>query len=251
MDAIRVEELDIEYPRRRGGVLRAVSGLTFRVARGEIVGFLGLNGAGKTSTLKALLGFQPVARGRAELFDVPVSEAGARGHVGFLPETALYSPHITPWETLWLYGQLHGIAGRPLHQRIGEVLEQVGLSGKERVLNRTLSKGMLQRVGIAQAILSRPRLLLLDEVSSGLDPLGRRDLRELLRQQQQDGATVFFSSHQLLEAEQLCDRILIIHEGSLVAERTMSQVRAAAPSLEHYFVQMVERQSEPLTGTAG
>lgn len=240
MDAIRVENLCVEYRAARGKKpLQAVDDLSFTVGQGEIVGFLGVNGAGKTSTIKALMGFQPPTSGRAQLFGELVERATSRGAVGFLPETATYSPFLTPFETLRLYGELHGLKGETLRKRIATLLETVGLAEKQKVLNRTLSKGMLQRVGIAQALLSEPRLLVLDEVSSGLDPIGRRDLRSLLRQQRERGVTVFFSSHQLSEAELICDRIVVIHQGRLVAERTVSELHGRVASLEDYFVGLV------------
>ncbi len=246
MDAIHVTGLTVEYRQPRGPALRAVDDLTFRVREGEIVGFLGVNGAGKTSTIKTLMGFQPARSGEALLFGRPVQQAGARGEVGFLPETALYSPYLTPHETLELYGELHGLRGQPLQHRVDELLRQVGLAEKARVLNRSLSKGMLQRVGIAQALLSRPRLLILDEVSSGLDPIGRRDLRRLLLEQKQEGVTVFFSSHSLGEAELICDRILVLNRGRLVAERRVEELHGRVPSLEDYFVALVETGTDPL-----
>lgn len=238
--AIDVQNLVVEYAQGKKQPFRAVDGLSFSVAEGEIVGFLGVNGAGKTSTIKALMGFQPITSGTARLFDAPVNTARARDQVGFLPETALYSPYLTPYETLWVYGQLHGMDGPELRTRIGELLELVGIAQKARVLNRTLSKGMLQRVGIAQALLRRPRLLILDEVSSGLDPIGRRDLRLLLRRQQEIGVTIFFSSHQLGEVELLCDRIVVIHQGRLVAEHAVAELKSQVDSLEDYFVTLVE-----------
>ncbi|MBM3774411.1 MAG: ABC transporter ATP-binding protein [Acidobacteria bacterium] len=249
IDAITVDNLVVAYPRPGKPPLRAVDGLSFRVAPGEIVGFLGINGAGKTSTIKSLMGFQPATSGTAILFNKPVQEATSRGNVGFLPETALYSPFLTPHETLWLHGELHGMERSAIRERIQDLLRLVGLSEKAHVQNRTLSKGMLQRVGIAQALLARPRLLVMDEVSSGLDPLGRRDLRNLLKEQRDDGVTIFFSSHQLGEAELICDRILVIHQGRLIAERTIEELRRRVTSLEDFFVTLVESGRDPLLDT--
>ncbi len=246
MDAIRIEKLVVTYPRPGTSPLRAVDNLSFDVAQGEIVGFLGVNGAGKTSTIKALMGFQPANSGSASIFGEPVDAATSRGQVGFLPETALYSPFLTPAETLWMHGELHGLDRTTIRERVQDLLQTVGLADKARVQNRTLSKGMLQRVGIAQALLARPRLLVLDEVSSGLDPLGRRDLRNLLRAQRDDGVTVFFSSHQLTEAETICDRILVIHQGRLVAGRRIEELRGRVPSLESFFVTLIETGVDPL-----
>jgi len=216
------------------------------VQQGEVVGFLGVNGAGKTSTIKALMGFQPPAAGEIQILGLPVGHVEARRQIGFLPETALYSSYLTPVETLRLYGELHGLSGRLLRARIEALLESVGITEKINTLNRNLSKGMLQRVGIAQALLSDPRLLILDEVSSGLDPVGRRELREILRVQQQRGVTIFFSSHELGEVAALCDRILIVNQGRLIAEQPMQTLQNYTSSLEEYFVQAIQSGSDPL-----
>jgi ABC-2 type transport system ATP-binding protein len=133
-----------------------------------------------------------------------------------------------------------------LQARIAALLERVGIAQKARVLNRTLSKGMLQRVGIAQALLAEPRLLILDEVSSGLDPVGRRDLRLILEGERARGATVFFSSHQLSEVETICDRVIILNKGKLVAQHTVAELLPRVTSLEDYFVTLVETGTDPL-----
>jgi ABC-2 type transport system ATP-binding protein len=246
MQAIQVDALTVAYSKSAKERFTAVEGLSFTVDEGEIVGFLGVNGAGKTSTIKVLMGFQPLAAGSASLFGKPVSAADARSDVGFLPETALYSPHLTPHETLQLYGELHGLEGAALQARIAALLERVGIAQKARVLNRTLSKGMLQRVGIAQALLAEPRLLILDEVSSGLDPVGRRDLRLILEGERARGATVFFSSHQLSEVETICDRVIILNKGKLVAQHAVAELLPRVTSLEDYFVTLVETGTDPL-----
>jgi ABC-2 type transport system ATP-binding protein len=240
MDAISVQDLVVSYPQSSRGVFRAVDDISFTVGEGEIIGFLGVNGAGKTSTIKTIMGFQPAHSGGAFLFGKPIDAADARHEVGFLPETALYSPFLTPLETLTLYGELHGLEGKTLLQRAMELLTRVGLAGKEKLLNRTLSKGMLQRVGIAQSLLSQPRLLILDEVSSGLDPIGRRDLRVLLTEERKRGVTIFFSSHQLSEVETICDRVIIMHRGKIVAEHRVAELTDRVTSLEDYFVMLVE-----------
>lgn len=238
---IEVNQLVVEYPRKwRKPAFRAVDKLSFQVHQGEIIGFLGVNGAGKTSTIKAMMGFQPPASGDIRLFGQPVSDAKARLQVGFLPETALYSPYLTPAETLRFYGELNGLKPRTLEARIDTLLEAVGILEKRNTLNRNLSKGMLQRVGIAQALLGDPKLLILDEVSSGLDPLGRRELRTLLKMQQERGITIFFSSHELGEVASLCDRILILHRGQLLAEQTRQSLEGRVGSLEDYFIQVVQ-----------
>lgn len=240
MLAIETRNLVVAYRRWFKPPFRAVDDLSFEVREGEIVGFLGANGAGKTSTIKTLMGFQPPTAGEVRIFGMHSTDARARQLVGFLPETALYSPYLTPYETLRLYGELHGLRGRALHAQIEALLEAVNLAHKMHTLNKNLSKGMLQRVGIAQALLGNPQLLILDEVSSGLDPIGKRELRDLLVAQRARGATIFFSSHELAEVASICDRILIVHQGKLIAEHALSDLVGRVESLEDYFIRTVQ-----------
>jgi ABC-2 type transport system ATP-binding protein len=219
--AISVDGLFVRYGRAGKAKSDAVSGLSFEVSEGEIVGFLGPNGAGKSSTLKALMGFLEPASGECKIFGRPAGSVEARSFIGYLPEVAMYYPYLTPLETLTLYGELQGLRGKPLREEAVAILERLGLASSIKTANRKLSKGMLQRVGIAQALLGSPKLLVLDEVTSGLDPLGRQELREILRERQREGATLFFSSHELSEVENLCDRMLLIQSGKLVEERAM------------------------------
>lgn len=246
MTVLEVHELVIEYRRAFRLPLRAVDRLSFQVSAGEIVGFLGVNGAGKTSTIKAIMGFQLPKSGTIRLFGLDATDSRARQQVGFLPETALYSPYLTPYETLRLYGELHGLSGHRLKSQVEALLEAVGIEHKARTLNKHLSKGMLQRVGIAQALLGDPKLLVLDEVSSGLDPIGRRELRDLLKLQQSRGVTIFFSSHDLNEVATICDRILVIHQGRLIAEHTLQELMRYPGSLEDYFVATVQSGRDAL-----
>lgn len=223
--AIRVQDLVVRYRQKNGVMTEAVRGLSFDVEPGEVVGFLGPNGAGKSSTLKALMGFvQPVA-GRCEIFGNPAGTIEAKGRVGYLPEVATYYPFLTPRETLILYGELQGLRGRLLRDEADRILTSLGLEKSLTKLNRTLSKGMLQRVGIAQALLGSPELLVLDEVTSGLDPIGRKELRQILKERQKGGCTLFFSSHELAEVEMLCDRVLLIHQGNLIEERSLPTLK--------------------------
>lgn len=223
--AVFAEELRVAYRTKKGARIEAVRGLSFQVQRGEVVGFLGPNGAGKSSTLKALMGFVPPSGGSCSVFGLPAGSREAKARTGYLPEVALYYPYLTPMETLTLYGELQGLRGRSLREEAAGLLETLGLGAVGRKQNRHLSKGMLQRVGIAQALLGEPELLVLDEVTSGLDPVGRRELRAILRRKQAGGATLFFSSHELSEVEMLCDRILLIDKGALVEERALSALR--------------------------
>ncbi len=201
-------------------------GLSFAVQPGEVVGFLGPNGAGKSSTLKALMGFVEPSGGTCSMLGHPAGSLEARARTGYLPEVALYYPFLTPLETLRLYGELQQLPKRTLKDTAVRLLETVGLGAAKDKQNRTLSKGMLQRVGIAQSLLGDPELLVLDEVTSGLDPVGRQELRALLRERQARGATLFFSSHELSEVEMLCDRILVVNNGRLVEERNIEELKA-------------------------
>ena len=223
--AIRVENLWVDYKTKKGQIQSAVRGLSFEVQPGEIVGFLGPNGAGKSSTLKALMGFVTQKTGTATVFGKQAGIPESRKEIGYLPEVAMYYPFLTPEETLQMYGELQGLKGQSLKNEISELLELVGIEHARRKLNRSLSKGMLQRVGIAQALLGSPKLLILDEVTSGLDPVGRKQLRSLLKDRQRQGTTLFFSSHELSEVDMLCDRILLIHQGQMVEERVMSELK--------------------------
>ncbi len=231
--AIEVRDLFVQYRTKKGELLDAVKGLSFAVQSGEIVGFLGPNGAGKSSTLKALMGFVEAKSGEATIFGEKAGTPEARKRIGYLPEVAMYYPFLTPIETLTMYGELQGLKGKSLRIEIELLLEQVGIAHAAKKQNRSMSKGMLQRVGIAQALLGSPELLVLDEVTSGLDPVGRKELRNLLKSRQEQGATLFFSSHELAEVDMLCDRILLIHKGKFVEEREIGELKA---SLRNFYI---------------
>jgi len=223
--AIEVRGLHVTYRRGwRGRPLHAVRGLDLQVEPGEVVGFIGRNGAGKSSTINSLMGFLEPSAGEVSLLGIPSADPASRRGVGYLPEVALYYPWLTAMETLQLYGELEGLRGGELRRRAGEMLERVGLAGREGERLQRFSKGMLQRVGIAQALLGNPRLLILDEVTSGLDPVGRRDARDLLLEQREAGVSIFFSSHELTEVAQLCDRIIVVHGGRVIAEEELGDL---------------------------
>jgi ABC-2 type transport system ATP-binding protein len=234
MAALETNELRISYRSGWNAQLReAVKGLTLRVEEGEVVGFIGPNGAGKSSTIKALMGFVEPSSGTARLLGEPAGSIQARRHVGFLPEVALYYPWLTPMETLWMYGRLAGMSTETTGKQALALLKKVGLEGRERERLKGFSKGMLQRVGIAQSLLGDPKLLILDEVSSGLDPLGRRDLRNLMLEEKEKGVTIFFSSHELTEVSQLCDRVILVHQGRVLDERRVADLMA---ELRRYWI---------------
>lgn len=242
--ALHIENLSVGYKRGLWSPRRlAVENVSLCVRPGEVVGFLGPNGAGKSSTIKAILGFVAPATGTISVFGHPAGSQPAKARIGYLPEVALYYPFLTPLEILRLYGRLQGLNGKALEQEAKILIERVGLQGREKQQLKTFSKGMQQRLGIAQALLGSPDLLVLDEVSSGLDPLGRRHLRALLEEVKQAGTTIFFSSHELSEVAQLCDRVILIDAGRLVDERVMDstlQTETSSP-LESYFISTLER----------
>jgi len=192
----------------------ALVGLDLAVTEGEILGLIGPNGAGKTTTFKCILGLLRPTAGAVKFRGQPLLPA-ARAAIGFLPEQPYFYDYLTVHEMLTMYGHLYGLHGAPLRQRVDEVIELVQLGHKRRAALRSLSKGTLQRVGVAQAILNRPELLILDEPMSGLDPTGRHFIRELIRSLHAAGATVIFSSHILSDAEVLCDRVAVLTQGRL------------------------------------
>src|SRR5499427_331768 len=193
----------------------ALKPLHLTVEEGEIFGFLGPNGAGKTTTLKMLMGLVFPTAGSARILGMDLNDPTVKAQIGFLPEQPYFYDYLTAHELLDYYGRLSGVPGKELSPRIEKVLDRVGLRDVRGVQLRKFSKGMLQRVGIAQAILHEPKIVFFDEPMSGLDPMGRREVRDLMEQLKQEGKTVFFSTHILSDAEALCDRVAIIHKGEL------------------------------------
>ena len=194
----------------------AVTDLTLEVARGEVFGFLGPNGAGKTTTIKMLLGLCRPSSGTASVLGGSIRDLEVRRKLGFLPELFRFYEWLSGEEFLRFHGQLYGMTRSDLERRIPEVLALVGLEGREPDKLRTYSKGMQQRIGLAQAILNRPELVFLDEPTSALDPLGRREVREIISRLKLEGMTVFLNSHLLSEVEQSCDRVAIVHRGTVL-----------------------------------
>jgi ABC-2 type transport system ATP-binding protein len=194
---------------------RALYPLQLTVEDGEIFGFLGPNGAGKTTTLKLLMGLVFPTAGSARILGREWTDPSVKAQIGFLPEQPYFYDYLTAHELLEYYGQLSGVPAKQRKKRVEQVLQQVGLRDVQGVQLRKFSKGMLQRVGIGQAILHDPKLVFFDEPMSGLDPMGRREVRDLMEQLKHEGKTVFFSTHILSDAEALCDRVAIIHKGEL------------------------------------
>ncbi len=195
----------------------AIDGLDLSVRPGEIFGLLGPNGAGKTTTLKMMLALLRPDAGEVRLFGLRPNDIAARARLGFLPENPYFYDYLTAFEFLDLYLRLHGLRAAERKRRIETVIERVGLAGRETTPLRKFSKGMVQRLGLAQAIQHDPELVILDEPMSGLDPVGRREVRDLILEQRAAGRTIFFSSHILQDAEMICDRVAIVFKGRLRA----------------------------------
>ena len=210
-DAIETHKL-----RKVFGDYAAVKGLTLQVQQGEVFGFLGPNGAGKTTSMKMLLGLIAPTSGEASLLGQPIGNQEAMRRVGFLPEHFRFQEWLSADEFLLLHGQLLGMKKDDLQQRRDELLERVGLTPFRKKHLRTFSKGMLQRVGLAQALLNRPALVFLDEPTSGLDPVGRRLVRDVIREVRAQGTSIFLNSHLLSEIEVTCDRVAFIQHGEVV-----------------------------------
>jgi ABC-2 type transport system ATP-binding protein len=222
---IRVTALRKEF--RQGFFMRrvlAVKGVSFEVESGEIFGFLGPNGAGKTTTIKMLTGLISASGGEATLFGDPVSSPRARSRVGFLPENPYVYPYLTPTEFVELCARLSGLSSGAARDRTRQVLDQVGvLYAADRQVGR-LSKGMLQRTGLAAALVSDPELLILDEPMSGLDPVGRKEVRDLILDERKNGRTIFFSTHILSDVETMCDRVAILRRGEVVVSGRLGEL---------------------------
>jgi ABC-2 type transport system ATP-binding protein len=228
MAAIEIRDLCKDYSvgfwrKRKKCALRP---LCLTVEQGEIFGYLGPNGAGKTTTLKLLMGLIFPSGGSARILGMESDDTRLKAQIGFLPEQPYFYDYLTASELLQYYAQLSGVPGRERNRRTEQMLERVGLADAGRTQLRKLSKGMLQRVGIAQAILHQPKVVFLDEPMSGLDPIGRREVRDLMLELKEAGTTVFFSTHILADAEALCDRVAILHKGELRGVGTVDELTA-------------------------
>ena len=203
---------------------RALDALSFSIAPGEVFGLLGPNGAGKSTTLKLLMGLVAPTSGTAHLFGLPVANVESRRRVGFLPENPVFYDYLTGEELLVYFGQLCGLRHADARGRASTLLDRVGLGAERRMAVRRYSKGMVQRLGVAQALVQDPELVILDEPMSGLDPIGRRDVRALILSLRDEGKTVLFSSHILSDAETLCSRVAILAAGRLQAVGSMAEL---------------------------
>lgn len=234
--AIEVENLTKTY---RTGFwmnqqVNSLKSCSMQVQTGETFGLLGANGAGKTTLLKLLLGIVQPTAGGAKLLGHELGDRTSRQKIGYLPENAYYYDYLTGWELLDFIGSMFGMESRVKSDRIAELLDLVGLaqSTARKKQIRSYSKGMVQRVGLAQALINDPELIFLDEPMSGLDPVGRYQIREIILSLKQQGKTVFFNSHILADVELICDRIGILHKGELIAIGTLNELLGTDPSFQ-------------------
>ncbi len=245
---LQTRKLRVEFRGRelRQSAKTALVGLDLEVHAGEVFGFLGPNGAGKTTTMNVLLGFVPPTSGEASLFGIDVRQPIARQRIGYLPELTYYYKFLTAEELLRFYAKIFKIPRAEADRRVAALLKLVELEEAGKRLIKTYSKGMQQRVGLAQALINNPDLLILDEPTSGLDPLGRMKVREIIQRLKEQGKTVFFSSHELGEVETVCDRVAIVHQGELKAVGRVGEIVGQRHgNLEKAFLDIIGYQPQP------
>lgn len=231
--AVEIENLTKVFPAHFGGrPVRAVDDVNIRIEAGQVYGLIGPNGSGKSTTMKALLGLVAPTTGRCRIFGADSLAVDSREQVGFLPENPYFYKHLSGAETLRFYGKLCGLRGKALDARIDELLELVDLTdARDRRLGG-YSKGMLQRIGLAQALVQEPRLVILDEPTAGVDPIGSRQIRDLILALRGRGITVFLCSHLLEQVQEVCDRVGIIFRGKMIREGRLDEMLAIEDQTE-------------------
>ena len=245
--AIRIEGAAKRYPGGFGAAREAVREVSLAVEAGTIHGLLGPNGAGKTTTLKMLLGLVRPTAGTFEILGADSRRPQARRALGFLPEQPYFPMHLTAAEAMRLYGRLSGLDKTAIADRTPSLLRSVGLEGSERTQLSRFSRGMLQRLGLAQALVADPRVVVLDEPASGLDPVGQRDIRNLMLDLRARGVTVLLSSHQLSEVEAVCDRVTVLNAGTVAAEGRLDDLLNVVGSTSVRASGLGERLPERVT----
>lgn len=241
-NAIETRDLTVVFHTSQGPI-RALDGLNLEVKTGQVVGFLGPNGAGKTTAIHVLLGFLEPTSGEARLFDQNVRHAIARQRIGYLPEHPDTYRFLTGKELLRLTGRLFNMSGSALAARIAELLRLTGIEEAAGRRVGTYSRGMMQRICLCQALINDPDLVILDEPTGGLDPLGRMEIRRIIADLRQRGKTIFFSSHELSEVETVCDHVIILNRGRILAEGPIDSLASPGESLEKYFIRIVTAAS--------
>ena len=252
--AIGIEDLTKHYKKGIKKKVVALEGLNLDIHQGEIFGFVGPNGAGKSTTIKLIMNLIFPTRGRVRIMGLEASHPAARSKVGYLPENPSFYDHLTGEEFLLFAGALVGMKGKPLRNKAQELLELVGLDQAKKMRIRKYSKGMMQRLGIAQALIGNPQLIIMDEPMSGLDPLGRTEVVRLILTLKEQGKTVFFSSHILHDVETICDRVGILVKGRLTYLGSLSQL-SETPSwvlkLEGNHVETLRERGFPRVSLVG
>jgi len=251
-NVVRAHDLHKTFrPQAFGKPVHALRGVTFEVAEGECFGYLGPNGAGKTTTMKCLTGLMTPTAGTVTLLGAPPSDASARNELGYLPENPYFYEHLTPMEALEFYGALSGVSAATVRERAPQLLDRVQLSDAKDRRIRGFSKGMRQRFGLAAALIHEPSLLMLDEPLSGLDPAGRRLVKEIILEERQAGRTVFLCSHVLADVQELCDRVVIVHNGLIARSGTIHELLDTAPrSFELVATHVPEELRNRIEGAA-
>ncbi len=226
MTAIRISGISKTFNQRKGAV-QALSDVSLAVPAGTVYGFLGQNGAGKTTLIKILLGLTRHTQGDFSLLGAPASSTEIRKRIGYLPENHRFPPFLTGFQVMLHFGMMNGVPKSEAQRRIPQLLELVKMQNWANRKVKTYSKGMMQRLGLAQAMLHNPDILFLDEPTDGVDPIGRMEIREILLNQKNAGKTIFLNSHLLSEVEMVCDKVGIIHHGKLVQEGSISDLTGA------------------------
>ena len=225
MNAVEIENIHKSFPGHWGkGGVYAVKGVSLSIAQGSVYGLIGPNGSGKSTIMKALVGLLSPDEGSCRVFGQPATAASNRKEIGFLPENPYFYKFLTGEETVRFYGRLCGLRGKELKERTAEMLELAGLTEAAHRRLGGYSKGMLQRVGLAQALVQKPRLLVLDEPTAGVDPIGSRAIRDIILDLKRQGITVFLCSHLLEQVQEICDRVGILYQGCLIAEGSVDEL---------------------------
>lgn len=234
MNAVEIENVHKSFPGAWGkaGGVYAVKGVSLSIPQGSVYGLIGPNGSGKSTIMKMLVGLLSPHEGSCRVYGLPATAAANRSEIGFLPENPYFYKFLTGAETLRFYGRLCGLSGRALRARVDELLELVGLQDAAQRRLKGYSKGMLQRIGLAQALVQQPRLLVLDEPTAGVDPIGSRVIRDIILDLKERGMTVFLCSHLLEQVQEVCDRVGILYQGTLIAEGSIAELTDDAHTQE-------------------
>ncbi len=235
-----IRMIKIDSATKKYGILTAVDSVSFEVRKGEYFALLGPNGAGKTTIVKMLLDFTSPTSGQVSIDGIPSVETAARAGIGYLAENHKIPPHLSGYAYLARCAEYIGLPKAEAKRQIGKIIDIVGMSGKERDLSKTYSKGMVQRIGLGSCLLGKPKVFILDEPTAGLDPIGIREIRMILENLRKDGVTILLSSHLLSEVEKICDTAAIIKKGKLLVKDAISSIVKEGENLEDVFVRYVQ-----------